>query len=112
MEKYDVSSVVKVESIISRDLTPDQSQDIGFTEQVSTTSKKSFSLKSFSLKSQCSQDKELSKAAHNLSEMVVNVRLDTEIRALDRECVAETQEIEFVNGLKFTPCRQIPASRT
>ncbi len=27
-----------------------------------------------------------------------------------QECVAETQEIEFVNELKFTPCRQFPLS--
>ena len=40
-----------------------------------------------------------------MSEMVVNVSLDNSARELDRECVAETQEIEFVNELKFSPCR-------
>ena len=59
----------------------------------------------FSLRSQRSEDAALARATHNMSEMVVNVSLDNSARELDRECVAETQEIEFVNELKFSPCR-------
>jgi hypothetical protein len=106
METQNVFSLDRVESAISRsrNATPDPNQDTSIIEQVGAHLKKSFSLKSFSLRSH-TQDKELAKAAHNMSEMVVNVALDKEIRALDRECVAETQEIEFVNDLKFTPRR-------
>lgn len=77
---------------------------------MSSTSQSTISIvaslrKTFSIRSQNAENPELGKAARDVTDKVADVTLDTEEKQKESECIAETQELEFINELKFSPCR-------